>query len=203
MTQPGDDRRYIRAIEAAWSRFQGRPAVVSPREFETLDSWRRRGIPLAVILEAIEAIRKRRAGKAPRSLTALAGAVEDAWSVVAAGRSAAPDVAIGQKPRAALQAWEDAVLRSSAASPLRTLLTGLLEEARAGRDAPAVDAALDGALGAVVPGDLLERARRECARQLEPFRSRMSDGEFRKMIDRALVDRLRSELVLPRLALDP
>ena len=66
----------------------GRQALVSPREFETIDGWRRRGIPLTVVLEVIADAGKRRSGRGPQALTALSHAVSDAWAVVCAGRIA-------------------------------------------------------------------------------------------------------------------
>jgi len=201
VSHAGDERRYIRAVEAAWSRIQGRPAVVSPREFEVIDAWRRRGIPLAVVLEVLEAAGKRRSGRAPRALTALAPAVLDAWGVVAAGR-AAPRVTEALPARSdAQRAWEKALAGCAESAPLRALLARLLAEEARGGAAAALDSALDEALPGAVPRETLARATAETVHALEEFRRRMSEEEFRKLFARALADRLRSALALPRFAL--
>ena len=201
MSQAGDERHYVRAVEAAWSQRLGRPAVVSPREFEAISSWRRRGIPLNVVCEVIAAAGKRRSGRAPHALTALTHAVLEAWEVVAAGR-AALNVTDALPARSdARRAWEEALARCPETGRLRTLLASLLAE-EAERGTPeAVDAALDSSLAGAVPEETLVRATEETARALEEFRGRMSEEEFRKTFSRALADRLRRALALPRLAL--
>ena len=201
MKHAGDERRYVRAVESAWFKVLGRTAVVSPREFETIDAWRRRGIPLSVVLEAIESAGKRRSGRTPRSLTALSQAIADAWAVVSAGR-ATPGISEALPARAdARRAWEEALARSPERGRLRALLTTLLAGQARGDSAEALDAALDAALVEAVPEPERRHANDETARALLSFRGRMSEDEFRKMFARALVDRLRSRLALPRLAL--
>jgi len=201
VSHAGDDRRYVRAVEAAWSRLLGRPALVSPREFEAIDAWRRRGIPLTVVLEVIAAAGKRRSGGAPKALTALAHAVEDAWSVVAAGRTTAGAAEALPDRGGARRDWEEALARCPDGTPLHGLLSRLLDEERRGAAAAILDQALDAALPGMVTEDVLKRATEETARELAIFRQRMSDDEFRKTSARALSDRLRSELALPRLSL--
>ena len=201
MSQGGDERRYIRAVEAAWSKHLGRQALVSPREFETIDGWRRRGIPLTVVLEVIADAGKRRSGRGPQAITALAKGVSEAWEVVAAGRTAQNVTHARPTPSDARRAWEEALDRFPEPGGLRTLLTGLLAEEAQGAAPEAVDASLDDSLAGAVPEAVLAEATAETARALVEFRSRMSEEEFRKTFARALVDRLRRALALPRLAL--
>jgi hypothetical protein len=85
--------------------------------------------------------------------------------------------------------------------PLRALLARLLSDEARGGAADTLDAALDQALPGAVPQETLKRATDETALALAGFRRRMSDEEFEKMFARALVDRLRSMLALPRLVL--
>lgn len=201
MSVAANERRYIRAVERAWSKILGRAAVVSPREFEAIDGWRRRGIPLAVVLEVLADFGKRHAGQTPRSLTALTREVESAFSVVAAGR-AAPTVADARPSRADARClWEEARGRCPEGRPLHALLTRLLAEEADGTTAPVLDAALDASLPGAVPEAALASATEETVRALEEFRRRMSDEEFHKTFARALADRLRGTLGLPRLAL--
>ena len=201
MSQGGDERRYVRAVEAARSKLLGRQADVSPREFETIDGWRRRGIPLTVVLEVIANAGKRQSGRGPQAITALAKAVSEAWEVVAAGR-AAPTVKDARPSRSdARRAWEEALAFCPETGELRTLLTGLLAEEAEGAAPEAVDAALDASLAGAVPEPVLAEATAATARALGDFRGRMSEEEFRKTFARALADRLRRTLALPRLAL--
>jgi len=201
LSPASDERRYVRAVEAAWSKVLGRPAVVSPREFEAIDAWRRRGVPLTVVLEVIAEAGKRRSTGAGKALTGLARAVEEAWSVVAAGRTS-PEAAGSLPARSdARHAWQECLARCPEGSPLRALLVGLLAQDAAGASGPALDAALDDALPGAVPDDTLSGARNDTEGALRAFRGRMSEDEFKSTFARALVDRLRATLGLPRLAL--
>jgi hypothetical protein len=197
----GDERHYVRAVERAWSELLGRPAVVSPREFEAIDGWRRRGIPLAVVLEVIADFGKRRTRHPPKALTALTRAVNETWSAVAAGR--AGPVAADTRPERsdALHAWEQVLGRCREGDPLRALLARLLDDATRGESGPILDDRLDASLPGAVPGELLASATARTEQALADFRRRMSAGEFRNTFVRALADRLRETLGLPRLAL--
>jgi hypothetical protein len=201
LSPASDERRYIRAVEAAWSKVLGRPAVVSPREFAAIDGWRRRGVPLTVVLEVIGEAGKRGSGGSGKALTGLARAVEDAWSVVAAGR--VTQEAAGSLPARsdARHAWQACLARCPEGVPLRTLLVALLAQEAGGVPGPALDAALDDALPGAVPAVTLKAAREETDGALRAFRGRMSDEELQATFARALVDRLRATLGLPRLAL--
>jgi hypothetical protein len=198
---PVEDRRYVRAIEAAWSKLLGRAAVVSPREFETIDGWRRRGIPVAVVLEVITDLGKRRGRSAPRSLSGLARSVEESWAVVAAGRTASQAASAPQPAIDAPAAWNRARRESAEASPLGTLLSRLLAAHGAGVDPAELDAELDRSLPDAVPPALLTAASADASKALSAFRGRMSEDELRKVTERAVADRLREALRLPRLAL--
>jgi hypothetical protein len=197
----GDERHYVRAVEAAWSRLLGKPGVVSPREFEAISSWRRRGIPLAVVCEVIAAAGKRHSGRPPRALTALAKEVLAAWEVVAAGRATPLPVDASPARSAALTAWQEALSRLPTGDRLRTLLSTLIAEEAEGRAGEEIDAKLDASLLEAVSEEILSRAKGETARALLPFRDRMSAEEFHGLFSRALADRMRTDLGLPRLTL--
>jgi hypothetical protein len=188
-------------VERAWSALLGRPAVVSPREFEAIDGWRRRGVPLAVVLEVIGVFGKRRSGRAPKALTALSRAVDEAFAVVAAGR-AGPSLADARPLRSdALRAWKEVLDRYREGAPLQVLLTRLLSDAAKGVSAHDIDAMLDASLAGAMPDDMLAIATEGTERALHGFRRRMSEEEFRKTFARALADRLRATLGLPRVSL--
>lgn len=201
MSQAGEDRRYIRAVESAWSKLLGRPAVVSPREFEAIDSWRRRGVPLSIVIEVIGDAGKRRSAHPPKALTSLSRAVDEAWSVVAAGRTAglAPTGAPGPPP--AVAAWEKVRTDHAEGEAIHELLAKLLADLASGTPADELDRRLDSGLPDAVAERTLADAREETRRALDSFRSRMNPDEFRATMARALADRLRAVLGLPRLAL--
>jgi len=196
-----DERRYLRAVEAAWSKLLGRPAIVSPREFTIIDRWRRRGVPLGIVLEVLRDAGKRRSGATPRALTAFAHAVEEAWLAVAAGRLAPNPTGSLPARDTATSDWERAKNRCAPGTPLHALLTKLLAEGALGASGQVLDAALDASLAAAVPEEMRAVATEVTARALADFRTRMSDEEFQKTFARALADRLRAVLVLPRLTL--
>ena len=201
MTPGGEARRYARAVESAWSKLLRRPAVVSPREFEAIDAWRRRGIPLAVVLEVLAVFAKRHSGRAPGSLNALTRAVEETWSVVAAGRASPSVTDAGPSRSDALRAWREALRRCGEGAALHALLARLLAEEGRGADVTTLDAALDASLPGAVPEETLAQATEQTVRALAAFRRRMSEDEFGRTYARALADRLRGALGLPRLAL--
>jgi hypothetical protein len=201
MMRDADGRRYARAVETAWSRALGRAAVVSPREFEAIDAWRKRGIPLSVVLEVISAAGQQRSGRGLAALTALNHAVSEAWKVVAAGRAAPPRTDTLQPRSDALAAWQEALRRSADAGRLHALLSRLLAKAAGGGDVQSLDAELDAELPGAVSESALRAATEEASRALRQFRGRMLDEEFQRMLARALVDRLRTAFALPRMTL--
>jgi hypothetical protein len=199
------ERGYLRAIEGAWSRVRGRAVVFSPREFEMVSRWYRRGVPLSIVLEALEhhASRAGRSGRSARSLTFLAPAVEAGWDAVAGGR------AMAHRPSAPADAtdlpwasWERALART-AHEPLRALLAALLERARSGAPADELDAALDRELPGTAPPEIAAAIDAGVAASLARFRDRMPPGELERTRRRARVDGLRERLGLARLALVP
>ena len=197
------ERGYLRAIEGAWSRVRGRAVVFSPREFEMVSRWYRRGVPLSIVLEALEhhASRSGTSGRGARSLTVLAPAVEAGWDAVAGGRAVAHrPSAPGEVARHPWASWERA-LAETAHEPLRALLASLLERARSGAPPDELDAALDRELPGTAPPEVAGSIETEVAASLARFRDRMPPGEFERTRLRARVDALRERLGLARLAL--
>ena len=192
---PAGERGYHRAIEEAWSHLRGRPIVLSPREFEIIEGWRTRGVPLSVVLECIDAEAKR-GGRGKRSLAHLAAPVDEAWRAVAAGRAARlPDAPAAVDPA---DPGSPAIGRLPGDDPLRALILRLREEAAAGASPDAVDERLDRELLERIPAAMRARAAEEAGAALASFRARMPRDEFERTLARATIDRLRAELGLPR-----
>jgi hypothetical protein len=194
------ERAYARAIEAAWARMKGRPVVLSPREFELVSSWRRDGIPLRVVLEVLgEEARLAGGRREPRSLGFLAAAVREAGQVVAQGRAAT-----GTSPTSspsAVDLWRRALGAMPAQAPLHAAIARLLEAASEGVAPEELDRRLDEELTLCAPSDRLAAVSEASRAALAPFRGRMSREEHERALRRAIVDRLREELELPRAAL--
>ena len=77
---------YARQLERALSRVRERPVVLSPRDWELLSEWYSRGIPLAIVEQAMEAASEREASKkrrpARRGLAYVAPAVDGAENLL-------------------------------------------------------------------------------------------------------------------------
>ena len=195
------EKAYVRAVEDAWSRVRGRAVVLSPREFELVAGWRRRGISLALVLEAL-AHQTRRASRrgGSRSLAALSPAVEAAWEAVAGGRSAAlVPVAAALRPDPLL-AWRRRAAEQ-ADTGIGRLLARLLAEADRGVSAAELDIALDAEILAAADPALRAAAEAAAEAALAPFRGRMREPELARTRSRATTDHLRAACALPRLTL--
>jgi hypothetical protein len=196
--------RYARAIERRWSELLDAPVVLSPRDWSRIEDWRRRGVPLAVVEEAMAAVvRPRRPRRRPPRLADVVPLVEESWSAVVEGRREPPDRVVstrhGPEPS---ERWR----RRAAAEPgsaLAELLAALIERWEAGEPSASIDAALDRRLPEAVEGAMVERVRRELSDELAAYRNRMDAEQLKRTGRRACVDRLRRLLDLPRLASRP
>ena len=198
---PPSESAYARAVESAWSRLRGRPVVLSPREFELVAAWRRDGVPLRVVLEVLDHEGRRRGGAA-KSLRAVASAVREAASVVASGRATtAPPRPAAPAPMTGTIARWRAALATAEHAPLRELLAGVLHDAAQGVPASTLDETLDRDLPLRAHEPIVRAATEEARRGLEPFRARMDAVEHERALRRAVVDRLRDALGLPRASL--
>ncbi len=205
MTRAGAGARaYARAVERALEECAGRPAVLSPRDWSLLSDWFDRGVRLEVVLEALEeAAGRRRRGRGSRrlSLGYLAAAVDERHRAWVDGRATRPEAGESPLPprETVRAAWAAASARGGAALSWAIAASiGILERGGSPEEA---DDALDEALPEAVPPELGERARAESERALSPFRARMDAAAFRATLRRAVADRLRRALDLPRIAL--
>jgi hypothetical protein len=78
-----EDQAYFRAVEEQFVALRGAPMLLTPADWQVARSWRRRGIPLGLVREALETVfeKRRERGAASRvnSLRYCASAVEKAW----------------------------------------------------------------------------------------------------------------------------
>lgn len=206
---PPSANAFARAVERALAEGSDRPTVLSPMDWHLLTGWQARGIPLAVVLEAVEAARAPRRGRPRRDgavrLTYVATAVEEAWGVIAGGRTASggtpdPESADLAERR---ERWRAAAERAGPGSPLGRLVTDLLGSLDGGAAPSDVDAALDASLSEVAPAEVRSRVEAGTDAELRAFRSRMNASELTAVRRRTVAERLRRALGLPRLARDP
>lgn len=186
---------YVRRIAETWERLSGRAVILSEREWRLLCDWHARGVPLAVVEEALRAACERRAGP-PRSLAWLAPAVEHDWAALRDGRTTG-DASSVPEPLAAWRRRRDA----AAGSPLGDLLDALLAGLGDGSLAPeAADERLDAALHAAAPAETARRAGEEVDGRLAGFRGRLDASTLARTRERAVTEALRTRLGLPRMA---
>jgi len=132
-------------------------------------------------------------------LALVAPSVEEAWAAVAAGRTAVAIAPSNAADARGAATWADALQRLPDGAPLKRLLAHLLGEAASGIPTDTLDARLDEALPRLVPPEMAAHALRETELALAEFKTRMRPEEFEKTFARALADRLRDALYLPRL----
>ena len=189
---------YARAVEGCWSQLVGPPGVLSPRDWRLVLEWHERGVPLQIIHEAIEAAAER-TSKAPRGLSYIAAAVDEAWNVVQDGRLVEDGVSVAPEPASAEARWLARAEVEASGSELGRLLRSLLD--RLGRNAPrdVIDRELSSRLANTLPAERVEAASRQVEQELARFLRRMPAPAFAATSRRALIDRLRQELDLPPL----
>lgn len=186
---------YARALERRWCELTGRSVVLSPRDWALITIWHSRGVPLELVGEAMEAAAERR-GAELRALSQIGAAVEESWSVVLDGQAST----ISPPSEGAMfVAWNRLAL-SASGTALAELVKDLLERLERGADPAEVDQALDQELPAAVDAQILDAVRRELAIVLEPHRHKMSPQALEATWQRAILDRLRHRLDLPRLS---
>lgn len=196
---------YARRIERRWSELLEQPLIFSPRDWSIVSAWHARGVALEIVCEAMEAAieRARARGRPPRAgLAYLAPAVDEAWASVVSGRLGVEhDAPAEHAPAPARDAWRRRIA-AEPASPLAGLLSALLTRLEAGEPGARLDRELDDRLPEVGPAALIAQLEPELERELAPHRGRIPPDRLATTRARALIDRLRQRLQLPRLAGD-
>ena len=188
---------YARAVEEALARARGRPSLLSPRDWARVADWCARGVPLPLILEALEeaARRARRRGGEVRGLALVAPAVEESWRTVERGRPGAlAEVAPGPDLAAS---WQIVRQRRGENDALAQWLEGADARLLAGFPATALEEELDAVLPRLAGDARLREVSADVDRTLAPFRNRMSDEVFAATRGRAVREGLRRAMGLP------
>ncbi len=204
----GAERAYFRAIEETFIRLRGSPLLLSPEDWRLAEEWRRRGVPLDLVLRTLEQVFARRvergaAGKI-HSLRYCAAAVEAAWEEVealtATGRRTEVEAVDVAARLAALAASlpDELPERASLAARIAALDGGTDEVERA---LAVLDEEMMAAAMAAVAAPERERLESRAERALTALEGRMPGDELPEARRRLLRQALRRERRLPVLSL--
>jgi hypothetical protein len=56
MSDPPDPDPYYQAIEEAFNRRRGAPLLLAPRDWALIGEWKRRGVPIPIVLQGIDSV---------------------------------------------------------------------------------------------------------------------------------------------------
>jgi len=197
---------YAREITRLWSEMLERPVILSRKEWSLIGEWYAGGIPLDVIREAIgdpadSAGRGARAARSkPRSLSYIAPAVEEIWTVVRQGRLPSSVASDPEPETAELSPWRRRMSLEPAGSALGDLLGELLERLEAGDSADEIERCLEARLLQAADGRIVGELERSLTEDLETYRERMPEQAYAATYRKALIERLRRRLELSPLA---
>jgi hypothetical protein len=206
------DQVYFRAVEELFVRLRGAPMLLSPADWQIASNWRRRGIPLAVVREALESVfakrRERGATSRVNSLRYCSQAVEKAWlAVTELGRLAEAEVPASAAAKPPVGLLLERLAASLPAELPRVgdwrarVLAAGREAEEVERQLAAIDADLLRALEASLPPadrDALHRAAIAAAKRLQ---RRLGASELARAERRLAEVRLREHWKVPVLSL--
>lgn len=196
-------RVYVRRLARALEDLQGRPVILSERDWERARAWHRRRIPLGLVLEILEDRGRKRP---PRSLSSVDRQVEEAWGVVQAGRRGPPAAAVGaDRPEDATPPREDGcrvqafgeAARHAPGEACSEALRAARDALRRGADPSEVDRELDGRLESICPSAWALEAARTVEEELRRAGTAMPPAARARTRERAVRAALRSRLGLP------
>jgi hypothetical protein len=200
------DQEYFRAVEELFVSLRGAPMLLSPVDWQIARSWRRRGIPLAVLREALEGVftRRRERGTTSRvnSLRYCAAAVEKAWRAqLELGRAAGPEqgaspalaspLAVGELLERLARDLPDSLPEVERWRARLRSLEGdadRVEQALAG-----LDAELLGELERALPGEERTQLRGAARSAAAKLAQRLASRDIDPVVDRLVAARLREK----------
>ncbi len=204
-----DEAAYVLAVEERFREKRETPLLLSPADFQRALAWFREGVPLFVVLQAIEDVFRRAAEKKPRRTPLTLAFVEPAvregfaaWQERRLGaREGDAGAAAGDADAALFAEAAAKVEASSAPAPARAAAADALRA----RTAPvgAVERALVDACLAALAAD--ERAALEAAASADiaSFAATMEPAIRARAEQSAVRRRVRARFALPDLGLLP
>ena len=219
------DDAWFRAVEDHFVALRGEPLILSPKDWHQASEWRRQGIPLELVLQAITDVFAAAAARGRRtpvqSLRYCRHAVEEAFAQLQAGAigrpAPAPDpgpdavgivreletrvAALPLPPTAPAPVAGDLQGVSAALCSVRERLeSGALDRAGAEQALAEIDQRLLGLLQEALPAEELAALHARCDRRLADFGGRLSAIEADQTRSRMLASELRRLWHLPRLS---
>lgn len=216
---------YFTEIEDTFVRRRGRHLLLSPIDWAMIEGWQERGIPLHIVIRAIETVFdnfERNPG--PRTIKSLMFCREEVeaqfaeWLASQVGKHEASDetAAEGAFSRKDVEAHIDAAIEALRSAPNESLMEDLeraanrLSELRTALtdDAETVDRSLidiegflDKALLSNSDKKHLKQLEREVTSQLKAYKAGMDADAYEQTYRLMLLKRLREEFGIPRLGL--
>jgi len=206
-----DEHAYFQAIEEHFIRLRGAPLLLSPADWQVAQEWRREGLPLELVLSALDEVFERRSERGSerpiQSLRYCASAVREAWQ-----RSSKMEQA-GRREEMPPLDLSDRLDALTAAIPagigggekIRRSIAGLSTEGAAAQEVETLLAQLDRELMAAALESLGEDHRAEIERGVErslaAIGGRLTPDESEIARRRLREQALRRELSLPLLSL--
>jgi hypothetical protein len=189
---------YFTEIEAHFARRRGTPFILSPKDFALMKEWAAEGVPLPLVIEALDAVFDKAAerGKVINGLSYCRHAVKELWKERKELRIGDAASAPEESPEALLASLADAVAPVDAATA--EAIRGLTGSAkRIEERLIEIEGELIDRLIASTPPEELAELRREIAAALagvdEKQRTRTEEANLRRMV--------RQKVGLPRLTL--
>jgi hypothetical protein len=213
---------YFTEIEDTFVRRRGKHLLLSPIDWAMIEGWRDRGIPLHIVIRAIENVFDGfDKNPGPRSIKGLLYCKEEVeaqfleWTAMQAGKSKDDGASVEFSPERIVEHIDQVIaeLERSANPELREDIERAIERLRqlaaehsndletADRSLSDIENFLEHALLTKLDSERLSRVEKDIAAQLRPFKSQMEPDAYQQTSRVMMLKRLRDEEGIPRLSL--
>lgn len=213
---------YFTEIEDTFVRRRGRHLLLSPIDWAMIEGWRDRGIPLHIVIRAIENVFDGfDKNPGPRSIKGLLYCKEEVeaqfqeWTAMQAGRSKDDGASVEFSPERIVEHIDQVIteLESAANPEIREDIERAIERLRrlaaehsndletADRSLSDIENFIEHALLTKLDAVRLAAVQKDIAAQLRPFKSQMEPDAYKQTSRVMMLKRLRDEEGIPRLSL--
>ena len=186
-------RHYAREIESLWSTQLERPVILGERDWELIEDWHRREIPLTLIQEAIQGWTPKRSRRAP-GLHRIAPAIEEGWRTILEGRLEPTTVAAFEQSGDLAERWEAWAAERPEGDSVAELVRSLLSQP--GSDAERLQR-LEERLIDLLPAESRKQIEKRVERELTRYAARMDSATLETTRRAALGRAARQTLGIP------
>jgi hypothetical protein len=213
---------YFTEIEETFVRRRGKHLLLSPIDWAMIEGWQDRGIPLHVVIRAIEGVfdgYDKNPG--PRSIKGLLYCREEVeaqfleWTSMQAGKNGSNEGSVEFSPERIVEHIETVIvsLRSSKTPELHEDIERAIARLQqlavehsndletADQALSDIESFLEGALLTHLDSTRLAEIEKDVAGQLRPFKSQMEPEVYAQTSRVMMLKRLRDEECIPRLSL--